>query len=162
VNGRTAAEYETVRVSADAAETVALGRCLARFLEPEDTVLLQGPLGSGKTTLAQGIAEGLGASAATSPTFVLIQEYRGGRLPVYHIDLYRIESEVEAWALGLTDYFYGDGVCLVEWPERAPALMPDDAVVIQIEFLDGEGRRLTFRATGPRSAEVLRRFDERC
>lgn len=162
MNGRTTAEYETVRVSPDPLTTVALGRCLAGLLEPGDVLLLRGPLGSGKTTLAQGIAEGLGAAPATSPTFVLIQEYPGGRLPVYHIDLYRVESEVEAWTLGLTDYFYGDGVCLVEWPERGAALMPGDAVVIEIEFLDDEGRRLTFRATGPRSAELLRRFDEQC
>lgn len=162
MTGGAGPHYETVRVSPDARTTVELGRCLAALLEPGDVVLLKGPLGSGKTTLAQGIAEGLGASAATSPTFVLIQEYRGGRLPVYHIDLYRVESELEAWALGLADYFYGDGVCLVEWPERAAGLMPPDAIVVEVEFLDDNGRRLTFRATGPRSAEVLRRLDERC
>ncbi len=161
MNGRTAAEFEVVRVAPDARTTLEIGRCLAGLLEAGDVVLLKGPLGSGKTTLAQGIAEGLGA-AATSPTFVLIQEYRGGRLPVYHIDLYRVETEAEAWALGLTDYFYGDGVCLVEWPERAAGLLPPDCITVEIEFLDGEGRRLTFRAGGPRSAEVLRRFDERC
>lgn len=161
MNGRAVPIYEVVRVSPDARTTVELGRCLAALLGPGDVVLLKGPLGSGKTTLAQGIAEGLGA-AATSPTFVLIQEYRGGRLPVYHIDLYRVESEAEAWALGLIDYFYGDGVCLVEWPERAAGLMPADAIVVEVEFLDDEGRRLTLRATGPRSAGVLRRFDREC
>lgn len=161
MNGRTAAEFEVVRLAPDTRTTLEIGRCLAGLLGPGDVVLLKGPLGAGKTTLAQGVAEGLGA-VATSPTFVLIQEYRGGRLPIYHIDLYRVETEAEAWALGLTDYFYGDGVCLVEWPERAAGLMPNDCITVELEFLNDEGRRLTFRAGGPHSAEILRRFAERC
>lgn len=101
-------------------ETVELGRKIGRALQPGDVLLLMGDLGAGKTTLAQGIAGGLGVGKdqyVRSPSFTLVNEYQG-TLPVYHIDLYRIESAAELVDLDLEEYFFGSGVALVEWGEK--------------------------------------------
>lgn len=88
---------------------------------------LHGPLGAGKTQLVKGLARGLGFSGdVTSPTFTLVHEYFGGRLPVYHLDLYRLENSRAATAIGVEDYLPGDGVTLVEWPERIADLLPPE------------------------------------
>ena len=100
-------------------ETLDTARSVARRLLPGDIVLLSGPLGAGKTVFAQGVAAGLGVSeAVTSPTYTIVNEYHG-RVALYHIDLYRIGSPREFELLGLDDLLYGDGVSLIEWPERA-------------------------------------------
>jgi len=99
--------------------TMAAAMALARHLQPGDLIALQGDLGAGKTTFVRGLAEGLGVEPdrVRSPTFTLINEYGGGRLPLFHIDLYRLEpSAVDR--IALREYFYGDGVCVVEWFER--------------------------------------------
>src|SRR5579875_2534863 len=102
------------------APTRHLGLRLGRSAAPGDIILLTGPLGSGKTTLTQGIAAGLEiAETINSPTFTLLKEHHGGRLPLYHFDLYRLEDPDEIWSLGFADYFAGDGLCVVEWAERA-------------------------------------------
>jgi tRNA threonylcarbamoyladenosine biosynthesis protein TsaE len=86
---------------------------------------LHGVLGAGKTQLAKGLAKGLGFNGdVTSPTFTIVHEYRGGRLPMYHIDLYRIQSEKDAVDIGLEEYLPGDGVTFIEWPDRIPSLLP--------------------------------------
>jgi tRNA threonylcarbamoyladenosine biosynthesis protein TsaE len=119
-----------------------LGRRLARELPPRGVVLLIGGLGAGKTTLAKGIASGLGAAEpddVTSPTFTLIHEYGGGR--VYHVDLYRLEQEREAAALGLEELFERDAMVLIEWGERFPRLMPEARTEIRIRAVGaGEDR----------------------
>ena len=124
------------------AETIELGRRLARELPPRGVVLLIGGLGAGKTTLAKGIASGLGAAEpddVTSPTFTLIHEYGGGR--VYHVDLYRLEQEREAAALGLEELFERDAMVLIEWGERFPRLMPEARTEIRIRAVGaGEDR----------------------
>ncbi|MBN1464190.1 tRNA (adenosine(37)-N6)-threonylcarbamoyltransferase complex ATPase subunit type 1 TsaE [candidate division KSB1 bacterium] len=105
-------------------ETLALGRDFADKLVPGDVVLFKGELGAGKTTCIKGVCAGLGVrQAVTSPSFTLINEYRG-RIPVYHFDFYRLQSEHEAIDLGLQDYFDGDGVCLIEWPDVMANLLP--------------------------------------
>lgn len=107
-------------------ETKALARTIARYLKPGDVIALEGDLGAGKTTLAQGIAKALGISGPVdSPTFTIIKEYEG-TLPLYHMDVYRIDSPEEE--LGLEEYFYGDGVCLVEWASRVEPLLPDSTL----------------------------------
>jgi tRNA threonylcarbamoyladenosine biosynthesis protein TsaE len=122
-----------------AAETIALGRALAQELGPGDIVAFYGDLGSGKTTMIKGVASGLGVEETVrSPSFVIATEYRG-RLPVYHIDLYRLADQAELGAADLEDYFDGDGVCLVEWAERAEAVLPGRAVRVHIGF-EGQGR----------------------
>jgi tRNA threonylcarbamoyladenosine biosynthesis protein TsaE len=124
-------------------ETVALGRELALGLPARAVVLLIGNLGAGKTTLARGIVEGLGAAApeeVSSPTFTLIHEYGGGR--VLHVDLYRIDEERELRTLGLPDLMEREAVMLVEWGERFPHLWPPERIEIRLRALDGEEREI--------------------
>ena len=109
-----------------AAETEALGRRLARAFAPGDVVALYGDLGAGKTHLVKGIAAALGVPpmAVTSPTFTVVNEYAGADFPIYHLDAYRIEHLDELFELGYEDYFYGEGLCLIEWPEKVEPLLP--------------------------------------
>ena len=114
-------------------ETLAIGRRLGEEASPGDIYLLDGDLGVGKTVLAKGFAEGLGISEpVTSPTFTIVHEYEG-RLPLYHFDVYRIGDPDEMYDIGFDEYLFGDGVCLIEWPERVQELLPDTAVRIVIE-----------------------------
>ena len=115
-------------------ETRALGALLAEFLEAGDFIALDGELASGKTCLVQGVASGLAYRGhATSPTFTLLHFYEGGRLPLYHFDLYRIEAPEELEGLGYEEYFYGDGVCAVEWSGLAADYLPDRRIGIRLE-----------------------------
>lgn len=125
-------------------ETQALGRLLGEHAQPGDVFLLCGPLGAGKTCLTQGIAWGLGVvEYARSPTFVIMTRYLG-RLTLHHFDLYRINDPLEAWDLGLEEQIFGDGVCVVEWAERAEEVFPPDCLWIDLDYAgDGEGRTLT-------------------
>jgi len=111
-------------ISQGAAETRAIGRRLAAALQPGAVLIFTGNLGAGKTTLIQGVCEGLGVTATvTSPTFTLINEYPG-RLPVYHFDFYRLHADAELHDLGLEEYFDGEGICLIEWPELIESWLP--------------------------------------
>jgi tRNA threonylcarbamoyladenosine biosynthesis protein TsaE len=134
---------------ADAAATSAAGAALARALAGGDSVALVGDLGAGKTTFVAGLVAELGGGAATSPTFSLINDYPGGRLRVWHVDLYRLEREAELAELGLDDLF-GDrrGVVLVEWADKFD-VMPKDHLLLELAH-DGAGRRLVATSTGPR------------
>ena len=125
-------------------ETQALGRLLGENAQPGDVFLLSGPLGAGKTCLTQGIAWGVGVvEYARSPTFVIMTRYLG-RLTLYHFDLYRINDPLEAWDLGLDEQIFGDGICVVEWAERAEEVFPQDCLWIDLDYAqDGEGRTLT-------------------
>jgi tRNA threonylcarbamoyladenosine biosynthesis protein TsaE len=133
-----------------------LGRSLGPHLAPGDVIALAGTLGAGKTVFAQGVAAGLGVEVGvTSPTFTLINEY-AGRIPLYHVDLYRLAGPVDAGAIGLEEYLGGDGVALVEWPERAPALLPDDHLVVALYLGQApDSRRLHIAATGERHRRLL-------
>lgn len=124
-------------------QTAAAGEALARTLGAGDVVALYGELGSGKTCFVQGLVAGLDvATPATSPTFVLVNEYRG-RLPVHHVDAYRTGSLAELMDLGLLDLMGGEGVTLVEWAERAEALLPRRTVRVRIEGVGDEPRAIT-------------------
>ncbi|OYD06841.1 tRNA (adenosine(37)-N6)-threonylcarbamoyltransferase complex ATPase subunit type 1 TsaE [Paludifilum halophilum] len=126
-------------VSSSSEETRKLGRHLAERLRPGDVIALEGDLGAGKTTLSQGVAEGLGIQGPIdSPTFTLIKEYDEGRLPFYHMDVYRLDSWDEE--LGWDDYFYGDGVTLVEWADRIRPRLPERIVRIQMNHGPGDSR----------------------
>ncbi len=115
-------------------ETLALGAKIGEQALPGTVICVDGDLGAGKTVLAQGIAKGLGISEqVVSPTFTILQEYRDGRLPFYHFDVYRIEDPDEMYEVGFEDYFYGDGVCMIEWAELIRELLPEDHVHITIE-----------------------------
>jgi tRNA threonylcarbamoyladenosine biosynthesis protein TsaE len=129
--------------TATEAETIELGRKIARELPPRAVVLLIGNLGAGKTTLAKGIVNGLGAAEieeVASPTFTLIHEYGGGK--VFHIDLYRMEDARDVATLGLEDVFDREAVVLIEWGERFPQLMPPERVEIRIEAADNDEREI--------------------
>ena len=126
-------------------ETAAVGRELAATLSAGDVLLLYGDLGAGKTAFVRGLAEGLGVERdeVSSPTFTLIQEYRGGRLPLFHVDLYRIDDPREFDELGL-DEIAEDGVLAIEWAERLAArLKPSRYVAVRIEHGDGDSRLIT-------------------
>jgi tRNA threonylcarbamoyladenosine biosynthesis protein TsaE len=126
-------------------ETVAFGRKLAEELSPPLLVLLRGELGAGKTTLVKGIAEGFQAASAdevTSPTFTLVHEYRGPRVKVYHIDLYRIETEKQLETLALDDLSAEDSVLLIEWGEKFPRLRRDRDLEIALERVGETGRKI--------------------
>ena len=132
-------------------ETQSLGVVLAERLEPGDLLALRGDLGSGKTCLIQGICRGLRVDDyVTSPTFILINEY-AGRLqnqpvPVYHFDLYRIQTPEELEDLGAEEYFYGRGICLIEWAERAGDLLPPRRLDLTLEYLTDSERRIALHA----------------
>ena len=137
-------------------ETQELGRRLGSAVQVGDLILLEGGLGAGKTTLAQGIAWGAGVTGyAHSPTFVLVHEY-AGRIPLYHVDLYRIEEgDLEAHDLGIEDML-ADGACMVEWSEKAPAVFTADPLHVAIAFGEGpDDRRITLTAPSPRYAAAL-------
>ncbi len=150
------------RINVDTAEEMLrLGECLGRLLQPGHVVLLSGDLGVGKTTLAQGVARGLGVNRpVTSPTFTLIHEYQG-RMPLYHIDLYRLSGEEETLDLGLTDYMEPDGATLLEWPERAPASWPDRFLKVTISGGEGSGRVVEITTNGEDWQEIVKGL-ERC
>jgi tRNA threonylcarbamoyladenosine biosynthesis protein TsaE len=145
-------------VSGSPAQTMRIGERLGSLLQPGHVVCLAGALGAGKTCMAQGIGAGWGAlGEMTSPTFTLVHELRRASdgAALYHIDLYRIESEDEARLLGLSDLFEGDAVCLVEWPERAGGILPAACLRIELTTLDETRRRLTFSAEGDRHLQLL-------
>jgi tRNA threonylcarbamoyladenosine biosynthesis protein TsaE len=139
-----------------AEETTELGRCLATELTPPKLVVLTGELGAGKTTLMKGIAEGFRAASqenVTSPTFTLIHEYRGPAVNVYHVDLYRVDTQRELETLGLDDLFYQESVVLIEWGEKFPRFLRECDVEIRIERLGENDRKIIFTTAAQRHRE---------
>jgi tRNA threonylcarbamoyladenosine biosynthesis protein TsaE len=137
-------------ISESPEETQRFGEDLGRLAQPGDLFLLVGSLGTGKTCLTQGIAWGLGIEGyATSPSFVVINQYRG-RLPLYHIDLYRLDRIEEVIELGLDDYLYGEGVSVVEWAEKALAVLPKEHLLIEMSFISDTSRNLDLKPSGHR------------
>ena len=132
MSGFSRTELVTIATHSET-ETAAAGREFASRVQPGDVVLLTGDLGAGKTAFVRGLAEGLGIDAGevTSPTFTLIQEYTGGRLPLYHVDLYRLKP-IEVDDLGLDELTSGHGVTAIEWPDRLPRPF-GDAIQVRIE-----------------------------
>ncbi len=139
-------------------ETIAWGKEIAKTLKPGDVVGFFGNLGSGKTRAIHGICQGLNCDdQVSSPTFTIINEY-SGTFPVYHFDLYRIESEQEIFDLGYEEYFYNDGICLIEWAERVLPFLPLDHIEINLKGFFGRGkeniREILFKPVG---SNMLRR-----
>lgn len=136
-------------------ETRELGRHVGTLSQPGDVYLLSGNLGAGKTCFTQGVARGLGIEEyVMSPSFVILREHQG-RLPLYHIDLYRLESVDEAAELGLDDYLYGKGVCVVEWAERARNVLPSDNLMVHIDYAGDDERCFRIEANGPRYRDII-------
>ena len=148
--------------AADETATDALGAALAEALPDGAVVGLCGTLGAGKTRLVQAVAEasGVDRSQVVSPTFVLIQEYRGRR-PVYHLDAYRLRDEDEFEALGPEECFEGGGLTLVEWADRVEGSLPPDRIDVEIEVTGAESRRFQVTARGVGYEDVIRRLRAR-
>ena len=131
-------------ISSSPAETEAVGMQVAKDLDAGSVLALKGELGSGKTVFTKGLVIGLGGSAvAISPTFTIVHEYQGGRLPIYHFDFFRLENRGSTDRLGLDDYFFGDGVCVIEWADRFPDLVPAHARWIFFEIKSERQRIIT-------------------
>ena len=142
-------------LSNSAAQTRNIGMKLGKSAAAGDVILLVGPLGAGKTCLTQGIARGLGIHEYTaSPSFVLVREYQG-KLPLYHIDLYRLDRIEEVTQLGLDDYLYGNGVCVVEWADKGLSVLPEEYLFIEMQIVSPMKRKLSFMPRGTRYLEML-------
>jgi len=132
-------------ISNNPAETEANARRLADDLVAGSVLALKGELGSGKTLFTQALVAGLESEAAvTSPTFTIVHEYQGGRFPVYHFDFFRLEDRESAERLGLEDYFFSDGVSVIEWADRFQELIPEQARWIYFEIKSEAQRAITF------------------
>jgi tRNA threonylcarbamoyladenosine biosynthesis protein TsaE len=148
--------------SASPEETRAIGERLGSVLAAGDVVLLYGDLGAGKTALVQGLAVGLGVPRerrVASPTFTIVNEH-AGRVPLYHVDLYRLEALAEMEEIGLPEYLEGPGVAVVEWAERLGLLVPDERLDVRIDIAGETSRRLSLTAFGARPLACLSAFGQ--
>ncbi|MGE5702483.1 MAG: tRNA (adenosine(37)-N6)-threonylcarbamoyltransferase complex ATPase subunit type 1 TsaE [Clostridia bacterium] len=134
-------------------ETQSFAQTLAELLEPGDFLSLEGDLGAGKTTFTQGLARGLGIKGAVnSPTFTIVKEYMG-RLPLYHFDVYRVGDDIES--VGADDYFYGEGVCVVEWASMIEPRLPEERLTVTLERAEEADERIvTLTPQGQRYVEL--------
>ena len=125
------------------AETEAVGAALAKALKPGTVIAYRGDLGAGKTAFTRGLARGLGVKdPVTSPTYTIVNEYLGGRMPLFHFDMYRLHSADELWDIGWEDYLERGGVCAVEWSENVAEAM-ENPITVTIEMTGEESRRIT-------------------
>ena len=127
----------------DELDTKKFGLELAKKLKQGDIIALIGNLGTGKTTLTKAIAEGLGIiDLITSPTFTIVQEYHNGRMPLYHFDVYRINHVQEMYELGYEEYFFGNGVCVIEWADQIMDMIPEGSTIIKMEYGENDNERI--------------------
>lgn len=146
-------------LSTSVEQTHALGTGLGERVAPGDILALEGDLGAGKTNFVQGLGAGMGISETiNSPTFILANEYHSGRVPLYHVDAYRVENGAEADGFGLDDYLNGDGVTVIEWAERVREVLPHTLLWIQFEYVDETTRRIRFVPQGERARELVREY----
>lgn len=144
--------------SASAHETINLGQRLGTFLRDGDVVALKGELGSGKTWFTKGLALGLGVPPdliITSPSFSLINEYEG-RCILFHMDAYRLENLSDFLSAGLEEYFYEDGVVVMEWADRWPEILPERSLRVEFHIVDDHSRKITLSGSHTRAEEVLK------
>ncbi len=145
--------------SSSSEETFRLGEVIGAKLRPGTVICLHGDLGVGKTVFVKGVAKGLGIDEPVcSPTFTILQEYREGRIPLFHFDVYRIEDPEEMYEIGFEEYLFGDGVCLIEWACRIEELIPAGAVSLTIEKDIEKGvsyRRITMEEGSERAGGTV-------
>jgi tRNA threonylcarbamoyladenosine biosynthesis protein TsaE len=140
-------------------ETIALGQKLAQHLKPADVLGLIGEFGAGKTTLVKGVAQGLGVKErehVSSPSFVIVKEYEG-RIPLFHLDLYRLDNLTEIEYLGFGEYLFDEGVCVIEWAERMKMLLPD-YLEVRMAIKGEKSREITFIPHTRRYEEIVGRL----
>lgn len=169
-NSQEEASLTLDSISHSAAQTQRMGMRLGELLQGGELILLDGQLGTGKTTFTQGLAQGMGITEnVNSPTFILLKEYAGqllSRTPprrgpaLYHFDLYRLDDTEEMIDLGFEDYFYSNGVCVVEWAEKAASFWPTEHLNIRMKMMTETKRGLLFIATGEHYCELLRQFQK--
>ncbi len=143
-------------------ETIRLGKRIGGLLRPGGVVALVGELGAGKTQFIKGLAEGVGVGKPTyisSPSFTLINEYPG-RVPFYHVDLFRLEREKDAEELGLEDYFQGDGITAIEWADKIPSLLPKEMLLIHIAYTGKNSRSLEIIGKGKHYEDLVKGLSE--
>jgi tRNA threonylcarbamoyladenosine biosynthesis protein TsaE len=145
-------------VSKSVNETIKIGKEIARNLKSGDIICLFGELGSGKTVLVKGIAYGLGIKRdkIISPSFVLIREHHQGKLPLYHFDLYRLKSASAIFGLGYEEYFYDEGVTVIEWADRLKYLLPKEYLKINLEVIGETKRKIEITSFGKRYKKLLK------
>ena len=132
-------------LSKSVGETESLAESFSKQISEGDVICLNGELGAGKTHFVRGFVKGFGlpAEVVSSPTFTIINEYEG-TIPVYHFDCYRLEHFSEALEIGAEDYFYGNGVCIIEWPEKIQEILPDHTIDVKIDVTGKEEREIIF------------------
>jgi len=150
-------------ITDSAEQTVDVGVIIAKLLKPNTAIALCGQLGCGKTTLVKGIAAGLGikSSLVVSPSFVLMREYKGGRLPLFHSDLYRLKDSKQVFELGVEDYFRQNGILVIEWADKAEEFLPAEYLCICIFFLAKNKRRFKLKARGERYQSLIERLTKK-
>jgi tRNA threonylcarbamoyladenosine biosynthesis protein TsaE len=143
-------------VTHNAEQTQKLGVGIGKLAEAGDIILLVGDLGAGKTCLTQGIAYGLGTEEYTlSPSFVIMRELHAERLPLYHMDFYRLDNIAEISDLGLDDYLFGHGMCVIEWANKGISVLPEDHLLIVIDYISETERNITVEPKGKRYERML-------
>lgn len=147
-------------ITANPKQTIGLGKAISGFLQKGDTVALFGNLGSGKTALVKGIAKGLRVKSqiVNSPSFVLLKEYKG-RLPLYHFDFYRIKRGEEIYGVGLEEFLFGKGICVIEWADRIREFLPKQYLGIELEFKDKHRRKIRMIGFGKRYKELVKKYE---
>lgn len=156
-SGQISIEHKIHLESNSAKETIEIGKSLGRHLLPGSVICLTGELGAGKTCFIKGMAEGLGVKGkdVSSPTFIIIREYKG-RIPLYHIDLYRIGVLCDIRDIGMEEIIYGNGVTAIEWAERISDVLPDDRIEIKLEWIDEKSRAMEITAFGLNHSKMLK------
>lgn len=149
-------------LSSSVEQTISLAKNLARQLKGGDIIYLVGELGAGKTTFTKGLAQGLHLKGAVvnSPTFIFMNYYKG-KCPIYHFDFYRIQKSAELDTIDLEDYFYGDGVCVIEWPQRLQDAAPKEFFQVTLEHKSEDARKISFSARGSKYEERLVKIKEK-
>jgi tRNA threonylcarbamoyladenosine biosynthesis protein TsaE len=138
-------------ITSNSKQTKNLGNKLARRLRQGSLVALSGSLGSGKTTMIKGICQGLGVKELVkSPCFVIMTQYKG-KLPIYHFDLYRLKKTEELYNIGYEEYFYGDGICLVEWAEKARNFLPEQRIDVFLKIISESKREIKINQIKPKT-----------
>jgi tRNA threonylcarbamoyladenosine biosynthesis protein TsaE len=150
-------------ISRSEQETILIGEEIGSLLAEGDVMALVGELGSGKTWLTKGIARGLGISPATvvtSPSFALVNEYQG-RVTLFHMDVYRLETLSEVLSAGMEEYVQAGGVVVLEWANRWPEILPEHTITVELLILDDHSRKITLVSRSPRAAEILGAIEKR-
>jgi tRNA threonylcarbamoyladenosine biosynthesis protein TsaE len=148
----------TIITTHTAYQTMQLGMVFAAFMTPGTTLALEGDLGVGKTTFTKGLASGLGVEeAVTSPTFTIVKIYPSGRLPLYHVDAYRLEGNEDD--IGLDELIQGNGVCVVEWPQYITELIPNDAISLKWDRVSDNVRTIYIEANDEKAQAIIRKVE---